>query len=114
MNHIVNPWIFYFVFLADSLRVAAFITMVLLAIFFIYVCDKLYDKDIAKLAKKGIIVFIICVVTTIVTPNKDTCYKMIIASYVTTENINCAKETVRDIANYIVDTVRDIKSDDDD
>lgn len=116
MSYVINPWVFYIIFLVNNLRTWALWIDVILAIIlvFCFLGDEINTDERIKLAKKGVIICIACSVITVVIPDRDTCYKMLIASQVTTENINNAKETVREVADYIVSIVEDISGDSDD
>jgi xanthine/uracil permease len=66
------------------------------------------------LLRKFKIPLILSVVLIVFVPTSETVYKMLIASQVTTENIDTAKETIQDVADYIVDAVKEIKDKEDD
>ncbi len=69
----------------------------------------IYDEggDV-KLAKRVFIAGCVSIIIWLFIPSKDTCYKMLIASQVTTENIENAKETVKDVADYIIEATKNI------
>ena len=122
MNYIINPWVFYLLNILENvvsgIVIALFIFGIVFASYAIiwYVelstsyCD---DEDKypspPAIVKKWKIPLIICIVVLVLTPSKETCYKMLIASQVTTENIESAKETVKEVADYIVESAKEIK-----
>ena len=104
MTYIINPWMFYFISLSDTLKWALgiFAIIAIIASFFIY-----DDKNV-KLAKRVFIAGCVSIIIWLFIPSKDTCYKMLIASQVTTENIENAKETVKDVVDYIIEAAENI------
>lgn len=103
MTYIINPWMFYLISLSDTLK---WTTGILAIIAFIGAAI-LHDEG-NKHVKKCLIVGCISLVICLFLPSKDTCYKMLIASQVTTENIENAKETVKDVADYIIEATKNI------
>lgn len=63
------------------------------------------EKKIFKLFKKVIIASIISIFIGILTPAKETCIEMMIASQVTHENVAATKEEIYEIVDYITDKV---------
>jgi hypothetical protein len=62
-----------------------------------------------QILKKWRVPLILSVAFLVFMPSTDTIYKMLIASQVTTENIGTAKETIQDVADYIIDAVKEIE-----
>lgn len=104
MTYIINPWMFYLISLSDALKWALgiFAIIAIIASFFIY------DDGKVKLAKRIFIASCISLVICLFLPSKGTCYKMLIASQITTENIENAKETVKDVVDYIIEATKNI------
>ena len=117
MNYIINPWVFYLLNILENvvsgIIIALFIFGIVLTSYAIIWCVELPDEDKypspLAIVKKWKIPLIICIVVLVLTPSKETCYKMLIASQVTTENIESAKETVKEVADYIVESAKEIK-----
>lgn len=120
MNYIINPWVFYLLNLLGNIVVLCWSLMVIAAVaYLVYItvwwaadlCDS--DKYPSPLAilKKWKIPVILCIVVLILIPSQETCYKMLIASQVTTEHIADAKETIKEVADYIVESAKEIKGD---
>lgn len=122
MHYIINPWVFYLLGLADSTMMACIIFLAVFAIAFgsyllIWTIDCIGDDRYPtpmQIIKKWKIPLILSVAFLVFMPSTDTIYKMMIASQVTTENIGTAKETIQDVADYIVDAVKEIKEKEDD
>ena len=104
MTYIINPWMFYLISLSDTLKW----TLGIFAIIAIIVSFLMYDDTKIKLAKRFFIAGCASIIIWLFVPSKDTCYKMLIASQVTTENIENAKETVKDVADYIIEATKNI------
>ena len=103
MTYIINPWMFYLISLSDMLK---WTTGILAIIAFVGVL--IFWDERNKYAKRCFIVGCISLVICLFLPSKDTCYKMLIASQVTTENIENAKETVKDVVDYIIEATKNI------
>ena len=63
------------------------------------------EKKIFNLFKKIIIASFISLFIGILTPTKETCIEMMIASQVTHENVAATKEEIYEIVDYITDKV---------
>lgn len=111
--YIINPWFFYIISICDALKFIFVITGVALAIGFAFwvpiyfaIEEGLNPIDVIKKIKWFLIVILLGAV---LTPSSTTCYKMLIASQVTVERVNEAKETVTSVANYIIEAAKEIE-----
>lgn len=121
MNYIINPWVFYLLSVLDNIvGFGIGLLVVLSSAYVVYIlvwCLAFYENDKEKypsplaILKKWKIPLIICITALILIPSQETCYKMLIASQVTTEHIEDAKETIREVADYIVESAKEIKGD---
>ncbi len=112
---VISPWLFYIIELLSNLSsvvgVVCFISAILLCVaLFIYLMesDSCYPsesllKGCKKISKISIISLIISSVMCIAIPSEDTMYKMLVAKYVTYENIDKATDTIKDGVDYIFD-----------
>ena len=122
MHYIINPWIFYLLGLVDSIGLVCVVFLFLFGIIFgayaIIWLDEICGDDeyptLMQILKKWKVPLILSIAILVFVPSEDTIYKMMIASQVTTENIDTAKETIQDVADYIVDAVKEIKEKEDD
>lgn len=120
MHYIINPWVFYLLHVVNAIQGICILFIIAFGLLFsVYLIsfddipDERYPSPIAIL-KKFKVPIILSVTFLVFVPSKDTLYKMLIASQVTTENIDTAKETIQDVADYIVDAVKEIKEKEDD
>ena len=112
---IVSPWIFYLMNLADKLNglcIAVFgISIMILTGFVIYAGAERLDSDdevwpsFVKWFKRTITVLIISIFGGIFIPSQDTIYKMLVANYVTYENVETATDAIKDSVDYIFDKI---------
>ena len=94
MEPLVNPWLFYFVHVADGIKALA----VLAGAFCILIgsiCVLAYADDCSttgeydlKIGKRILLFGIISLVVSVFIPNENTIYKMIAAYLVTPDNIS--------------------------
>ena len=122
MNYIINPWVFYLLnIIGHIVGWCAAGLIIFGTCYAIYVwtwfddirgtdLEDKYPSPIA-LIRKWKIPLILCITALILIPSEETCYKMLIASQVTTEHIEDAKETIREVADYIVESAKEIKGD---
>lgn len=113
---IINPWIFYLIDVLSTLKhnsaiiagvsILAFCATCLIAA--IAKSESHYDDDSARLAALSFkalkkILIVICVSAGIytVTPSEETMYKMLVAQYVTYENVDKATESIKEGVDYI-------------
>ena len=120
---VISPWIFYVIELLGNLNFAAgtacFTSGILLVVALViyamesgscYPSESLL-KGYKKISKISIIPLIISSVMCIAIPSKDTMYKMLVAKYVTYENIDKAADTIKDGVDYIFDKLDGDKED---
>ena len=104
---IVNPWIFYFAEICDEIGFVAILAVIFIAVYMVirmagYHADDMphwWDKNFKIAAIVGLLLLALAVVI----PSQSTCYKMIIASQVTAENLDKVEDTVERIADYVAD-----------
>lgn len=117
MHYIINPWVFYLLGVSNSIGVMCVIFLAVFAIAFgsyllfwiiEFVGNDEYPTPI-QILKKWRVPLILATAFLVFMPSTDTIYKMLIASQVTTENIDTAKETIQDVADYIVDAMKEIE-----
>ena len=100
MKPIINPWIFYFANMVDSISIV-FIISVMLVGAFCLLCSIDFDECADEQSKKAAIkrlklcvpIFIILSLLIIFIPSKKTIYEMTIASHITEEKIENSKKT---------------------
>ena len=122
MNYIINPWVFYLMNIIGHIvkwSIAGLIIFVICYAIYAWIwvecingtdSEDKYPSPIA-LIRKWKVPLILCVTALILIPSEETCYKMLIASQVTTEHIADAKETIKEVADYIVESAKEIKGD---
>lgn len=115
---IINPWIFYLIEVLKGLKevsvVAIFMTIIMLicigiATLWLRSEDSFYRSDnnastikaLIRVLKKLSIVVCITTSVFIVTPSEETMYKMLVAQYVTYENVDKATESIKEGVDYI-------------
>ena len=110
---IINPIYIYLINVCNTLQILFGIIGVLSAssglILWLSTID-MYDDDIIteykKKAKQLLIPGIILIMIAILLPDKETSYTMLIASQVTTTNIEAATSAAKDIIDYIAKVLK--------
>ena len=125
MHYIINPWLFYLLDVTASLILICLLFVVIFTLAFgaytlVWLieikgeCDEENYPNPKSILRKFMIPLIFSIAFLIFVLSSDTIYKMLIASQITTENIDNAKETIQDVSEYIVDAVNGIKEKEDD
>lgn len=113
--YIINPWFFYIISICDALKFTFIFIGVMIVIglaFWIPIYFAIEGEDVKNpfdAIKKSKWFLIVILLGAILVPSSTTCYKMLIASQVTTERVETAKETIQDVADYIVDAAKEIE-----
>lgn len=116
MTYYINPIWFYLISVSNEIKIFLFVlggfslltSIIALTVWTIDVGMTDLDdseKKIFKLFKKIIIASIISLSIGILTPSKETCVEMMIASQITQENAKATKEEIYEIVDYIADKV---------
>lgn len=111
---IINPIWFYLINVADTLKTAfyiigpvlIFIAGISTGVTIDMVCNDEEAANTRKIAKKIAIVGIILLIIAILLPNKETSYTMLVASQVTTTNIELATNAVKECIDYIASVMK--------
>lgn len=113
---IINPWIFYLIDVLSTLKHNSAIIASVSIFAFCGTCliaaiaksESHYDNDSARLATLSVkalkkILIVICISAGVytVTPSEETMYKMLVAQYVTYENVDKATESIKEGVDYI-------------
>ena len=118
MTYYINPIWFYLTSVFNGIKIflcvlGGFSLVISAFAFIIWATDGCADitdldndeKKIVNLFKKIIIASFISLFIGILTPAKETCIEMMIASQVTHENVAATKEEIYEIVDYITDKV---------
>lgn len=121
MKPIINPAVIYLINLMGSLRVALIVATVIFAVLTIFCAINYMDmsegnseeskqsaKNSFRSSKRFLICFAFTFVLIVFTPSKDTCIEMIVASYVTPDNIDAGVEKTKEAVDYIVDKIKEV------
>lgn len=105
---IISPWIFYLIEVLSTIKIVFIVALILILICCVIVLagsiDEWYSEEMKMIKpwlKKGVIASILLGIAAIFTPSQETLYKMVIANYVTYENIETATDTIKDSVDYI-------------
>ena len=103
--YLINPWWFYLIGVVEGIKtlfltigIMGAIAMVLIVFLFTVEAD-----GVPKFCKPITILCAIMIFIGTLIPNQKTCYAMAIASVATTENLDYAAETGKNIVDYITE-----------
>lgn len=122
MKPIINPVAIYVINLMGSLRVGLIIGAVIFAALTIFCAaeymdmkdgnsdeDKQMTKDFYRSSKRFLICFVLTLILVVFVPSKDTCVEMLVASYVTPDNIDAGVEKTKESIDYIVEKIKEVQ-----
>lgn len=119
-NYIINPSIFYWMNVLDSIRGVALVFLLIsiacliiaLILYFVEVDEVDEDDEVVKICRKLIfisgIVIVISIIITIFVPDKRTSIEMLIARTATYENAQLTVQGVKEVVDYIVQAIKSI------
>lgn len=120
MEPIISPWLIYLIQISNSIKGAA-LSICICAVVGIIVglcmiaANSNYGKSDAgycagkSVFKKSVWLSAITAVFAIFLPGTNTSVQMIVASYVTEDNLNAAVESVEEVADYIFDKINGVE-----
>lgn len=116
MKPIINPWLFYIVDCLDGLKMLCILAVPLLVFVIGYITFTIDDLGLNKenelksaiRTRKIVILFSISILIVIpFIPSKETCYKMMVASQITDNNIQKAEDTIKNSVDYIFEKINE-------
>ena len=116
MKPIINPWLFYLVDCLDGLKMLCILAVPLLVFVIGYITFTIDDLGLgkekelksARRTRKIVILFSILILIVIpFIPSKETCYKMMVASQITDNNIQKAEDTIKNSVDYIFEKINE-------
>ncbi len=122
-DYIISPMWFYFLDVLGELEITLWIIalifgitlLVLICFQLVEISDAWKESDVkaAKARIKKLVklssIPVICLVVAILIPSKDTMYEMMIAKYITHENLSISVEAVKSAVDYIVEAFKAVK-----
>ena len=116
MKPIINPWLFYIVDCLEGLKMVCICAVIVLVVVIGFITVTIYDlwpdqeEEVksAKRTRKIVIFFSIFLLIVIpFIPSKETCYKMMVASQITDNNIQTAEDVIKDSVDYIFEKINE-------
>lgn len=110
---IISPYVFYLIDILNSISAFCNVIIIIclccgLALLVVLLIDEFENTKAFSLLKKFLIIFGVSATLAIVIPSKETCYQMLVASQVTSANIQKAGDTIDKsldkISGFIVNT----------
>lgn len=106
---IISPWVFYLIGISSNINTFCLFAFPVLLIVFIIspvMVSESEDTDIAyifkgKVSKIFLTLLLATGVGTIFIPSKHVCYEMLVASYITYENVDTASDIIKESVDYI-------------
>ena len=113
MKPIINPWLFYLVDCLDGLKTLCILAVPLLVFVIVYLTATIDDlgrgkeKELKSARRRKIVILfsILLIIVIPFIPSKETCYKMMVSSQVTKENIKSAEDVIKDSVDYIFEKI---------
>lgn len=128
MEPIISPWFFYFLNCVNniwgvSLVVAIASGLVAAITVIIALCEFVddeeyknfsgyYEKYHKRLVNKAIFICVLGTLLTVFIPSKETMIEMAVAKNVTEKNVELAKDTVKNLIDYTIESVTKLSNKD--
>lgn len=108
MEPIISPWVFYFIDKLEEIKmlplyVFIFAILINMALLMTSKTEENFEKWFFP--KVWIALFLLVFIINFIVPSKETAYKMIIANYVTPNNISTVKEDAEDNIASLIDKI---------
>ena len=124
MEPIISPFFFYFINLVENVwgvSIAAAIVsgVAICALLTCCACESdseyesfndIYNNHYKKVTRRSILICVISIVICLFVPSKETMIEMAIAKNVTSQNIELAKDSVKGIIDYTIESVEKIRN----
>lgn len=125
MEPIISPFFFYFINLVDNVwgvSIAAAIISGVAAVVILVCCicesdysgdsfSEAYNGHYKKVTRRSILICVFCTAICLFVPSKETMIEMAIAKNVTAQNIELAKDSVKGIIDYTIESVEKLRGD---
>lgn len=109
MEPVINPVWFYLTDVIGTLKVAiGYVLIITFIAFIVEATTDVLDSKEWKLYKIAFIVLGITAFIGLLLPSENTCYKMLVASYITPDNLNLFGESVTNAVDYIIESVEKV------
>lgn len=122
MNPIISPWLIYFISTLNGVNELTYYSIIILgmalmgigAIYLLFT-DEGMEFDFVKKGKHKVIIFLECLFILMATfiPSKETIYAMVVAKYVTPNNIEMVGGSVKDSIDYIFEKIDTLTKEED-
>lgn len=113
MEPIVSPLWFYLFNVIDNIKIFIALAFLIAALFCVYcVVERIVERNIKenKFFKIAIIISCISMLFLIFLPEEEVLYQMLVASYITPDNIELVGGAGQSIVDYIVESVNELLS----
>ena len=100
---VINPWLFYLINVLEVFRKICIICIVISGM--VVLCFSVADEIKTRWKIVSAAVLSISIVGVIFIPSESTSTKMLIANFVTYENVEFTKDSIIELVDYIVEKV---------
>lgn len=115
MKPIINPWLFYLADCLATLQIMFILVVSALVIVISFITIDIHDlrykekelKSARRTRKIAIFFSILLLIVIPLIPSKETCYKMMIASQITDNNIQKAEDVIKNSVDYIFEKINE-------
>lgn len=122
MAPIINPMIFYWMGVADEIKITSAIALICIAIFLAFYIPMMHidlnralgggkdnlSKRITKTTKALLIALAVLALVVIIVPGKETMLKILIAKYATYDNAALTVGAIKSTVDYIIEALQKV------
>ena len=120
MNQIISPWVFYLIDVVRKFDTVIMTVLIFLGILIVirvlfwfedWPCNEDEKRKFFKTTSKMIIAGCVIALVHAAIPSKEAMYTMLVANYVTYDNIEKASDVIKDSVDYIFDKINGEQND---
>ena len=113
MEPIISPWVIYGIEMLRYVNTVVFFGLFISAVMFLFMFAFVYSDDVNEGDRVAIkrhmwkpaVVAVILLVTLVIIPSRETAYKMLMASYVTPNNIHTVGKEANEAVGVLLDNI---------
>lgn len=111
MDYIINPMLFYWLDIVDTVKTVLLVAIIIIGIVFVcmiishYVDDEPKKKTIIRMGVALAVIIVACIFI----PSKQTLIEMQIARYATKQNVEVGIEAIKSATDYVIEAIQSLK-----
>ena len=118
MDPIISPWLIWLIEVCSTAKCISYILLIITGVIFaisgwVSITDEIEENVVSsakRIRKISLLLFILIAPFMLIIPNKETATKMVIANYITQDNVNTITQNGKEEIDYIFDKIEDLSN----